>query len=97
MSLIELSWTAKNASNGSKKHFQFAFAPSRFPSKIQLLITEASSTSLLEELYRKRPALHGKPLPPQPEQTLLNKAQNFMTSAKSLASVQCVDGQMRVL
>ena len=82
--------------NTQQKHFAFAFAPSRFPSKIQLLMPEALSTSLLEEIYRKRPTVHGKPLPPEPEQTLLNKAQNFMTSAKSPASVQCVEGRMRV-
>ena len=44
----------RNVSKDSKKHFRFAFAPSRFPSKIQLLIPEALSTSLLEELYRNK-------------------------------------------
>lgn len=78
-----------------KETFTFAFTPCRFPSKIQLLIPEALSTSLLEEIDRKRSTLHKKPLPPQPEQILLNKAQNFMTSAKGPASVQCVEGRMR--
>ena len=44
----------RNVSKDSKKHFRFAFTPSRFPSKIQLLIPEALSTSLLEELYRNK-------------------------------------------
>ena len=67
--------------NTQKKHFAFAFAPSRFPSKSQLLIPEALSTSLLEELYRNKPTLHGKPLPPQPQQSA--KVPDFSESCLS--------------
>ena len=75
--------------NTQKKHFAFAFAPSRFPSKFQLfqrpcqLLFLKNFTGISQLCMGSHFHLN------------LNKVQKFLTSA-SPASVQCVKGQMRI-